>query len=91
MIVAIVYFILVNAVAFMLMGIDKARARRGESRRRIPERRLLGFGAAGGALGAMTAMRMFRHKTKHASFALGLPFMFIVHAAIVYALLQYVW
>jgi uncharacterized membrane protein YsdA (DUF1294 family) len=89
MFVIVAYFILVNAAAFALMGLDKARARRGDSRRRIPERRLLGFGAAGGALGAMAAMRIFRHKTKHASFTIGLPLMFIVHAAVFYGLLRY--
>ncbi|WP_274651450.1 DUF1294 domain-containing protein [Paenibacillus humicola] len=88
MLAAILYFIAINAAAFVLMGVDKARARRGDSKRRIPERRLLGFGAAGGALGAMAAMRLFRHKTKHASFAIGLPLMFVVHAAAIYVLLM---
>ena len=69
-----VYLIAMNLIAYILYAADKRRAQRGEWR--IRERTLLLFGFLGGALGALAAMKQFRHKTKHNSFwivnALGL-------------------
>ena len=53
----------VSLVLFCLYGIDKFRAKRGA--RRIPERVLLVLGFLGGAAGALCAMNLFRHKTRH--------------------------
>jgi uncharacterized membrane protein YsdA (DUF1294 family) len=61
------YLALANLVSFAVMGWDKARAQRGE--RRIPERTLLTFAAAGGGLGAVLAQQTFRHKTRKQPFA----------------------
>lgn len=47
-------------------------------RRRIPERVLLGWAAAGGALGGILAMQLFRHKTLHRHFSVGMPVMLAV-------------
>lgn len=58
-------------LAFALMGIDKALARGG--RRRIPEKILFLSAAAGGSLGSLLGMSLFRHKTLHRSFCLGMP------------------
>ena len=55
-----------SLVAFFLYAVDKSRARRGAWR--IRESLLLGVGFVGGALGALLAMRIFRHKTKHGYF-----------------------
>lgn len=64
---------------FALMGLDKRRARRGAWR--IQERTLflaaLLFGAPGGLLG----MRVFRHKTKHASFLWGFSLLTLAQLA----------
>lgn len=57
-----------NAATFVLFGVDKRRAKLG--RRRIPERRLLGFAWATGCVGAWIAMSVFRHKTRKDSFRL---------------------
>lgn len=75
-----IYLILINAIAYLLMTADKARARRGG--RRIRERTLLLAAAAGGSPGAWIAMRTRRHKTKHAAFAVGIPLLCLVHAAL---------
>ncbi|MBM7564710.1 DUF1294 domain-containing protein [Paenibacillus sacheonensis] len=75
------YLVIMNVYAFALMRIDKIRAVK-DRRHRIPERRLLGASALGGSLGAFAAMRMFRHKTKHAAFAAGIPVMLVVHIAL---------
>jgi len=80
------YLIFINAAAYLLMAVDKARARRGE--RRIRERTLLLAAAAGGSPGAWIAMRTRRHKTKHAAFAIGIPLMCILHAGLLVWLLM---
>lgn len=63
---AIIYFILVNVWLFILMGIDKKKAR--QKAWRIPERNLLLLGFFGGGLGGLLGMHHFRHKTKHPTF-----------------------
>ena len=57
------YLIGINVLAFLLYGIDKAKAKRGAWR--IAEKVLLGIGILGGSLGALAGMKLFRHKTKH--------------------------
>lgn len=65
------YLAAVNVLAFALMGVDKAKARRGA--RRIPEKVLFLAALIGGSVGAIAGMFAFRHKTKHLRFVLGLP------------------
>jgi len=65
------YLVLVNAAAFILMLADKQKARRGVWR--IPEATLLGVALIGGSIGAILGMHLFRHKTHHLKFTLGLP------------------
>lgn len=50
-----------SCVAFVLYNVDKRRAERDD--RRIPESRLQLVGLAGGWLGALSAQRLFRHKS----------------------------
>ena len=71
------YLIVVNAAAFLLMLIDKIKAKK--KMWRIPERVLLGVSAIGGSLGGFLGMQVFRHKTKHLQFAIGIPVMLVVH------------
>ena len=68
------YLILVNAAGFLLMLIDKLKAKRGAWR--IPEATLLGIALLGGSIGSIAAMNLFRHKTKHPKFFIGLPVIF---------------
>ena len=70
------YLIALNLLAFFLMALDKAKARRGA--RRIPEKVLFLAAALGGSLGAILAMWAFRHKTRHLSFVLGLPLILLL-------------
>ena len=69
--VFVIYLIVINLVAFALMGIDKHKAKRKQWR--IPERTLFLSAAVGGSVGAMYGMHLFRHKTKHRSFLFGMP------------------
>ncbi len=72
---------LMSAAAFVAMGLDKLRARRGD--RRIPERTLLLLAVLLGAPGAYAGMMVFRHKTRHMRFAIGLPVLSAVELILV--------
>lgn len=72
------YLIAVNLLAFVSFGIDKQKAKTHQWR--ISEKTLLGIAVCGGSLGAICGMRMFRHKTKHTKFAVGLPAILLVQA-----------
>lgn len=73
------YLAVVNLAAFLLMGVDKSRARR--HRWRIPEAVLFGIALLGGSPGAWAGMYCFRHKTRHRRFVLGLPMILAVQLA----------
>lgn len=79
------YLLLVNAAAFLLMLIDKVKARK--NRWRIPERTLLTVAALGGSLGAVLGMNLYRHKTKHPKFSIGLPCMLAVHIVLLFLII----
>ena len=49
---------------------------------RIPEWVLLMTAFAGGSLGSLIGMLLFRHKTKKPAFALGIPAMLCLHIII---------
>lgn len=67
-----------NVFACILMGYDKFQAIRGG--RRIPENTLFAIALAGGSLGILAGMLIFRHKTRHLSFRLGLPVIVLLQA-----------
>ncbi|WP_096202733.1 DUF1294 domain-containing protein [Bacillus sp. FJAT-45350] len=67
----LIYFIVVNALAFSLMGIDKRRARKNEWR--IAEKTLMYVALIGGSIGIFLGMKQFRHKTKRRLFKIGVP------------------
>lgn len=65
------YLIIVNALGFLLMLMDKLRAKRGAWR--IPESTLITIALVGGSIGAIAGMYLVRHKTRHPKFFIGLP------------------
>ena len=60
------YLIIINVIAFLLYGIDKYLAIKGN--RRISEYHLLTFSFFGGSIGSLLGMRVFHHKTKKIKF-----------------------
>ena len=68
-----------NLMTFFLFGLDKARARRQKSR--IPERTLFLLSILGGSLGALAGMQLWRHKTQHNSFRMGIPAILLLQSA----------
>lgn len=77
----------INVAVFFLYAADKAKAKRGAWR--IRESTLLGAAACFGALGAFVAMRVFRHKTQHRQFVIGVPVLLIVQVAFLAAAFIY--
>ena len=80
----LIYLVFINAVAFLLMLIDKYRAKK--NLWRIRESTLILVAALGGSLGELLGMYLVRHKTKHLKFSLGLPIILAVQI-IIYILL----
>ena len=80
------YLVLVNACAFALMLADKLKAKTGAWR--IPEAALLTTAVLGGSVGAIMGMFLFRHKTRHLKFRLGLPLILAVQLSGIYLLMR---
>ena len=76
----LLYLLLINAVSFLLMLVDKLKSKK--NRWRIPERTLFGSALLGGSIGAILGMYTFRHKTRHLSFTLGMPAILIAQVAL---------
>ena len=67
----LIYLLVINAAGFLLMLIDKQKAKK--NRWRIPEKTLFLTAIIGGSVGSLVGMYTFRHKTKHIQFTLGMP------------------
>lgn len=76
----ICYIVVINLVSFMMFGIDKYKARRGQWR--ISEATLLAVAAIGGSIGAWMGMKVWHHKTLHSKFRYGVPIMLLAHIAL---------
>ena len=74
------WVLLWSILAFVLMGVDKWKARR--ERWRVPEKTLFLAAALGGSPGAILGMYAFRHKTRHWYFKWGLPAILIAQLAL---------
>ena len=81
------YLLIVNIIAFAMMGIDKGRAKRGAWR--ISEKALFISALIGGSIGAICGMQFFRHKTKHLKFTLGLPAILAAQTLLALWLMRY--
>lgn len=65
------YLFGINVFTFWLYAMDKRYAY--YNFWRIPEIILIILAALGGAYGALSAMLLFRHKTRHRLFTIGVP------------------
>lgn len=74
------YLLAVNLLTFVTYSIDKYKAR--HNHWRVREATLLLLAALGGSIGALLAMRVFRHKTQHKKFRYGVPAILLVQLAI---------
>ena len=83
----VVGIVIWNVIAFLIYGIDKRRARNGEWR--ISEATLLGVAFLLGGVGSWLGMKVFRHKTDHMKFKIGLPLAVVVNAVMVAVILHF--
>ena len=67
----LIYFLIINVIGFLAMGIDKLKAKKDWWR--IPEGTLLMIAILGGGVGGILGMYTFRHKTKKMKFTVGMP------------------
>lgn len=76
-----IYLLIINLAGFLLMGMDKSRARR--NRWRIPEKTLFLTAVLGGSIGSIAGMYFFRHKTRHTTFVIGMPCILLLQIVLV--------
>ena len=82
----VIYLIVINMLTFCVYGIDKRKAIRKQWR--VPERTLLFRAVIGGSIGALAGMQVFRHKTRHLKFKLGVPGILVVQVIILYCVMK---
>ena len=75
-----IYLAAASVVTLVVFGVDKRCAVRGS--RRIPEAVLLGMCLAGGTVGGLLGMLLFRHKIRSVQFAAGLPLILLTQLAV---------
>lgn len=83
------YAVVVNVAAFAVMAVDKSRARKGAWR--ISERMLFLLALFFGSIGVWAGMYVFRHKTRHLKFVVGIPAIVTVQICAVLAVLYRIY
>lgn len=73
---------IINFLGFILMGIDKWKAKK-RSKRRVRERTFLLIATLFGACGVYLGLKCFRHKTLHRSFTMTLPLLILIQVSMV--------
>lgn len=80
------YFIIINLVGIIIMGVDKNYARK--HKWRIPERTLWKIAIIGGACGTTIGMKIFHHKTQDPNFKVGFPILALLDLVLFYFILH---
>ena len=83
------YLLGINAVAFIVYGIDKYKAKK--AKWRIPEATLLLLAVLGGSIGAWMGMKVWHHKTMHKKFKYGIPAILLIQIALMTYLHVNLW
>ena len=81
------YIVLMNLLGLALMGIDKWKARQG--RWRISEKTLFLTALFGGSIGSLVGIYLFRHKTKHLRFTIGIPVILVLQVLCIVLFIHY--
>ncbi len=84
--VLFIYIAVVSLLSVVVCVYDKVISKKGKVQLRIPEKSLFLWSAAGGSLAMFLTMQIIRHKTKHPSFMIGIPVIFVLQVALVWAL-----
>ena len=83
------YLLAINAVAFIVYGIDKYKAKK--AKWRISEATLLLLAVLGGSIGAWMGMKVWHHKTMHKKFKYGIPAILLIQIALMTYLHVNLW
>ena len=81
----LLYLLIINAISLLLMLADKRCAQK--DLWRIPEKTLFTAALFGGSIGSIAGMYLFRHKTRHWYFVLGMPAILITQLAFLWFLI----
>lgn len=78
-------FLALNLLTFIIYGIDKLKAK--NAKWRISEATLILLAVIGGSIGAWLGLQVWRHKTQHKKFYIGIPVIIILQVvATIYVL-----
>ena len=83
------YLLGINAVTFIVYGIDKYKTKK--AKWRIPEATLLLLAVLGGSIGAWMGMKVWHHKTMHKKFKYGIPAILLIQIALMTYLHVNLW
>ena len=83
------YLLAINAVTFIVYGIDKYKAKK--AKWRISEATLLLLAVLGGSIGAWIGMKVWHHKTMHKKFKYGIPAILLIQIALITYLHVNLW
>jgi len=74
------YLLIINLYGLYMMWSDKRKAEKNAWR--IPERNFIVVSMLGGSIGCWAGMYVFRHKTQHVKFTVGIPVILLLQIAI---------
>ena len=83
------YLLGINAVTFIVYGIDKYKAKK--AKWRISEATLLLLAVLGGSIGAWMGMKVWHHKTMHKKFKYGIPAILLIQITLMAYLHMNLW
>ena len=80
------YIAVISLISIIVCIYDKKISKKNDVKLRIPEKSLFIWSAVGGSLAMYITMKIIRHKTKHVSFMVGIPVIFVLQVALIVAL-----
>ena len=83
----LVAWLIMTLVGYLVIGADKLRAQNHQWR--ISERALFTIAILMGAIGVNVAMYVYRHKTRHLSFVIGMPIIALLNILIAIFIFQH--
>lgn len=83
--ILLIYLGVISVISIIVCIYDKLFSKFNNVKLRVPEKTLFLFSALGGSAAMLLCMLLIRHKTKHASFMIGIPVILLLQAALVYA------
>lgn len=85
----VIYILIINLFAIFLMKYDKVKAINNQYR--VNEKTLFLIALILGGVGIYIGMYLFRHKTKHVKFTVGIPLIIILNILTIYYLISHVF